>query len=204
MGCARLQYPDEWSILKDEDECCTLVKKLIEDTREMAARHFQELHNSSVNQPWREWHDFIWDPEEPLPAELMSNHMFRGYLEDELTDFVQSDGEALHQEIKDNNRLNGVTYMRLWIHAYATRAWAHLLMQQTAAASTKLADSDCSVHFLVARTDLNGDSLPSWASITSSENAGFFIHKGSWPKEILRRGRFFNSGRLAVMDGPGV
>ncbi|KAI7091671.1 hypothetical protein KC356_g388 [Hortaea werneckii] len=206
IGCARLEYPDDCPPLEDEytppeDLLSILDVMLIEDTREMTAWQFQGFHNSSIDQPWREWHDFIWGLEGPLPAGLMSDQVFRAYLVDELKGFVQSDGNALHAIMKKSNRLSGVTYMRLWIHAYANRAWADFMMAQDPAESTKLADSGCSVHFLVPRVDLNGDLLPTWANIASGDNVGFFIHQGRWPEEILHKGRFFNSGKLALMDG---
>ena len=168
----------------------------------MTAWNVQNLHNSTIGQPWREWHGFFWDPEEPLPAGLSPDFLHRVHLEIELKEFVKS--IALQQTAKDGRRLNGVTYMPLWIHAYATRKWADLMMFQWAAARAKLVNSNYSVHFLVARKDLNGNVFPRWAIDARIFVGRFFIHQGSWPKEVLDRGRFSNSGRLAVMDGPGA
>lgn len=175
---------------------------LIEKSHQVTAWNVQNLHSLSVDQPWREWHGFFWDPEEPLPAGLSPDHLRRVHQEAELKEFVGS--VALHQRVENTRRLSGVTYLRLWIHVYATRKWADLMMYRWAAAKTKLVNSDCTVHFLVARKDLKGNVFPRWAIDARMFNARFFIHQGSWPEEILHKGRFFNSGRLAVMDGPGV
>ncbi|KAI7160089.1 hypothetical protein KC349_g3749 [Hortaea werneckii] len=143
--CAGLEHPDEFA---------TLQEMLIEESHQLTAWNVQTLHDSSIDQPWCEWHGFFWDPEGPLPAGLSPDYLHRVHQELELKEFVES--LTLHQGVKDNRRLNGVTYMRLWIHAYATRKWADLMMYQWTAARTKLVNADRSVHFLVARKDLKG------------------------------------------------
>ncbi|KAI7221548.1 hypothetical protein KC333_g1655 [Hortaea werneckii] len=193
IGCEGLEHPDEFA---------TLQEMLVEESHQLTAWHVQNLHSSSIDQPWREWLGFFWDPEDPLPPGRSPDFLHRVHLELELKEFVES--IALHQREKDSRRLNGVTYMRLWIHAYATRKWADLMMFQWAAARTKLMNSDCSVHFLVARKDLSDNVFPCWAIDARIFVGRFFIHQGSWPKEVLHKGRFFSSGKLAVMDGPGV
>ncbi|KAI7282268.1 hypothetical protein KC345_g3644 [Hortaea werneckii] len=186
LGRARLEHPDG---------IATLPEMLIEDTRRMTDLHADELYDSSIGLPWRDWVDFIADPDEIRLAVLTSTD----------PNSVQPVEAALHQSIKDSNRLSPVTYMRLWIHAYATREWADVMMFEWGVKRDKLVDSDCSVHLLVARTDLD-DSFPGWATSAWAIdafhlNARFFIRQGSWPEEILHKGRFFNSGKLAIMNG---
>ncbi|KAI6805744.1 hypothetical protein KC332_g741 [Hortaea werneckii] len=174
LGRARLEFPDG---------IAALPKILIEDTREMINEQVDNLHDSSINMPWCEWLDLIWDPDDLLPPILLSGRPYRS--------------------IKDSHRLSSVTYMRLWIHAYATREWADIMMHEWVVGSKfqNMVGSNCSVHLLVARTESDVDPLPAWAVDAFHLSGRFFIHQGRWPEEIWHKGRFFSSGKLAIMDG---
>ncbi|KAI7662139.1 hypothetical protein KC319_g8200 [Hortaea werneckii] len=195
LGRARLEFPDH---------IATLPKMLIEDTREMINELVDNLHDPSINMPWCECLDLIWDPDDLLPPILLSGGPYRLRPDGGKEESAETVAEALHQSIKDSNRLSSVTYMRLWIHAYATREWADMMMREWVVGSKfqNMVGSDCSVHLLVARAESDVDPLPAWAVDAFHLSGRFFIHQGRWPEEIWHKGRFFNSGKLAIMDGP--
>ncbi|KAI6853282.1 hypothetical protein KC332_g14263 [Hortaea werneckii] len=194
LGRARLACPDG---------IATLPEMLIEDTSEMVASHVDNLHDPSLNLPWRECLDLLWDPDDMMQPILLSGGPYRVERDGRFEESAEKVGEALHQSLKDSNRLSSVTYMRLWIHASATREWADTMMYEWIVGRKfeNLVGPDCSVHLLLARTDLDGDSLPGWAVDAFHLSGRFFIHLDQWPEEILHKGRFFNSGKLALMDG---